>query len=86
MLLRLCCCGPASFPNRAKCCACVLVCTGAGMRVAEDGRRVSSRVHRKPLEWYRNEHVEYTRQHQSEWCGSGSDNCSVGACHSWALL
>jgi hypothetical protein len=37
------------------------------MRMAEDGRRVSSRVHRKPLEWYRNEHVEYTRQHQSEW-------------------
>lgn len=60
------------------------------MRMAEDGRRVSSRVHRKPLEWYRNEHVEYTRQHQSEWwCGSGSgSDCPVSACHghSWALL
>lgn len=39
---------------------------GAGMTVTEDGRRVSSRIHRKPLEWYRNEHVEYTRQHKSE--------------------
>jgi hypothetical protein len=32
----------------------------------EDGRRVSSRVHRKPLEWYRNEYLEYSREHKSE--------------------
>jgi hypothetical protein len=31
---------------------------------------MSSRVHRKPLEWYRNEHVEYSRQHKSRWHGS----------------
>jgi hypothetical protein len=47
-------------------CCCAAMCAGDGLTVASDGRRVSSRVHRKPLEWYRNERMEYTRQHKSE--------------------
>lgn len=45
-------------------CRAVLV-PGEGLTTLPDGRRVSSRVHRKPLEWYRNERLEYARQHKS---------------------
>jgi hypothetical protein len=45
---------------------CAVLSAGEGLRELADGRRVSSRVHRKPLEWYRNEYKEYSREHKSE--------------------
>lgn len=40
---------------------------GDGLQLGADGRRVSTRQRQKPMEFWRNERVEYARDHRSEW-------------------
>jgi hypothetical protein len=46
---------------------CSLIPSGDGLVVDEDGMRRSQRARRAPLEYWRNEKVEYGRDHRSEW-------------------
>eukprot|EP00882_Tetradesmus_deserticola_P012751 GHRQ01013515.1.p1 GENE.GHRQ01013515.1~~GHRQ01013515.1.p1 ORF type:complete len:141 (+),score=70.65 GHRQ01013515.1:77-499(+) len=46
-------------------CGCLDARTGDGLQMAADGRRLSTRQRNKPMEFWRNERVEYARDHQS---------------------